>query len=89
MLGVSYREHKTNEYVWQQVIIHTGRQELLLSSVASYHGSAVSLMMVRCQRSYYEEQWMVGVAEEDLAIMEGQHQGMDRPVDVVIAAHSG
>ena len=30
MLGISYREHKTNEYVWQQVNILAGHQELLL-----------------------------------------------------------
>ena len=40
MLGISYREHKTNEYVWQQNNILAGRQELSLSTVASYHGSA-------------------------------------------------
>ena len=33
MLGISYREHKTNEYVWQQVSILAGPQELLLSTV--------------------------------------------------------
>ena len=32
MLGISYREHKTNEYVWQQVDILVRRQELLLST---------------------------------------------------------
>ena len=31
----------------------------------------------------------VVVSEEDLLIMEGQHQGMNRPVDAVIAAHRG
>ena len=33
MLGISYREHKTNEYVWQEVSILAGPQELLLSIV--------------------------------------------------------
>ena len=33
LLGISYIEHKTNEYVWQQVDILAGRQELLLSTV--------------------------------------------------------
>ena len=28
-----HREHKTNEYVWQQVIILAGRRGLLLSTV--------------------------------------------------------
>ena len=40
------------------------RQELLLSNVASYHGLVMSA--VRCRRSYYKEQWMVVVTEEDL-----------------------
>ena len=31
-VGVSYREHNANEYVWQQVNILAGRQELLLST---------------------------------------------------------
>ena len=30
MLGISYREHITNDYVWQRVNILAGRQELLL-----------------------------------------------------------
>ena len=33
MLGISYREHKTNEYVWQQVDILAKRKELLVSTV--------------------------------------------------------
>ena len=33
MLGISYREHKTNECVWQQVSILAGPCELLLSTV--------------------------------------------------------
>ena len=65
MLATSYEEHKTNEYVWQQVSILAGRQELLLSTVASYYGSTMSVVMIRCRRSYYKEQWMLGVAEED------------------------
>ena len=32
-LGLSYKEHKTNEYVWQQVNILAGRREFLLSTV--------------------------------------------------------
>ena len=30
---MSYREHETNEYVWQPVSVLAGRQELLLSTV--------------------------------------------------------
>ena len=33
MLGISYGEHKTNDYVWQQISILVGPQELLLSTV--------------------------------------------------------
>ena len=33
MLRISYWEHKTNDYVWQQVIILAGHQELLLPTV--------------------------------------------------------
>ena len=72
MLGISYREHKTNDndYVWQQVDMLAGRQELLLSIVASYHGSGMSVVVIGCIRSYYTEQWMVYihsvVAEEYL-----------------------
>ena len=47
------------------------------------------MYMIRCRRAYYKEQWTVGVAEEDREIVEGQRQIMDRPVDVVIAAHRG
>ena len=50
-----------------------------------YHGSAMSVAMIRCRRSYYKEQWMgIGDAEEDRV-----NHGMDRPVDVVIVAHIG
>ena len=36
------------------------------SSVASYHCSAMSVVLIRCRRSYYKEQWVAIVAEEDL-----------------------
>ena len=65
MLGISYREHNINEYVWQQVNILARCQEPLLSTVESYHGSTMSVVMTRCRRSHYKEKWMVGVAEED------------------------
>ena len=66
--------------------ILAGRQELFLSSVACYHDLTIFGVMIRCHGSYYKEQWMVVVAEEDLINHGRQHQGMDRPVDVVIAA---
>ena len=37
-----------------------------LSSVASYHGLAMSVVIIRCRTSYYNEEWMVVVAEEYL-----------------------
>ena len=35
MVGIiiSYREHRTNDYIWQQVSIKAGRQDLLLTTV--------------------------------------------------------
>ena len=36
------------------------------SNVASYHGSAISVAMIRCWRSYYKERRMVVVVKEDL-----------------------
>ena len=62
---MSYTERKTNEYVCQHINKFTGRQELSLSTVASYHGSAMFVVMIRHRGSYYKEQWMVGVAVED------------------------
>ena len=47
MLGISYREHKTNEYAWQQVNVLAGHQEK--STVASDRGSAMSAAMIRHQ----------------------------------------
>ena len=53
MLDISTREHKMNDYVWQQVGILVGPLELLPSNVASYHGSAMSFAMICCRKSYY------------------------------------
>ena len=69
MLGISYGEHKANAHERQQVDILAGRHELLNcqpSIIASHHGSAMYVVMTRCRRSCYKEQWMVVVAEEDL-----------------------
>ena len=35
-------------------------------SITSYHGSAMSVVTIRCQRSCYKEQWVVVATEEDL-----------------------
>ena len=37
------------------------------ASIASYHGSAMYVIVTCCRRSYCKEQWMVVIAEEDLA----------------------
>ena len=86
MLVITYREHNTNEYAWQQANILAGHQELFLSTVKrrklSWFGHV-------CRHDtlpkIYKEQWMVIVAEED-HVNQG---GLDRPVVVVIASHCG
>ena len=73
------------------------------AAVASFHCSAMSVVMMRCQKSYYKEQWMVLAslamsldyrsyynAGEDLA----NHGRLaisrnGHLVDVVIDAHRG
>ena len=70
MLGISYREHKTNEYVWQQVSILAGSQELLLSTIKrrklSWFGHVCShdtLLTIILQGS--ATPWTEGVSEVD------------------------
>ena len=84
MLGY-HTERIKQMNVWQQVDPSPDVRSFYCqpSSIASYHGSAMSAVMIRCRSSYYKEQSTVVVAEEDLV----EHQGMDRPVDVVIAGH--
>ena len=77
------------EYVWKPVNVLVERQELYLSTVASFHGPAMSAVTIRWQKLHYRGQQMAVVAEEDGVDHGGQHQGMDRPVDVVIVAHRG
>ena len=70
MLGISYREQKkqTNMHGNRWISSMDARSFHCQSfNVASYHGSATSVAKVRCWRSYYNEQWMVFVAEEDFA----------------------
>ena len=64
-LAYHTRNTKTNENVWQQVIIIAVRQELLLPSVANYHDSVMSVVAIRCQKSNCREQLMIVVAEEE------------------------
>ena len=68
MFGISYREHRTNEYVWQQVYIIAGRHKLLLSTAkrrklpwfdhVCRHDTLPKIILY--------EQWKGIVAEEDL-----------------------
>ena len=85
MLSVSYREHKTNAHVRQQVNVlpDIRRSYSQLSTVASYHGSGMYAVMIRYRKSFYNDQWMVVVAEEDSV-----NEWMDRPVSIVVIAVS-
>ena len=47
----------------------------------------MSAVMIRCQKSQYMDQWVVDVQRKTTYIMEGEHQGTDRPVTVIVAAH--
>ena len=58
-------KHSEYSCVWQRVDILAGRQQLLLPTVKL---SGFGHVMIHCRRSYYKEQWMIGlvVAYEDL-----------------------
>ena len=57
MHGISYSEHKTSDYIWRQVNILAGHQELVLSTVKlhklSWFGSVMSAITICCQKSCY------------------------------------
>ena len=61
MLGISFREHKTKSLS----SAHFRSLYCQPSSVASYHGSPMCVLMIRCQRLYYEKQWMAVNAEKE------------------------
>ena len=64
MLGMSYRELKTNECVWQQVNILAGLQEILLSTVRR---RKLSWFGHECRHGMLSKIILQGtVAEEDL-----------------------
>ena len=75
MLGISCREHKTNECVWQQANILAGRQQLLLSTVKH---RTLSWFGHVCRRGTLPKIIIQGTVEdshnteEDRMIMEGQ-----------------
>ena len=64
MISISYREHKTNDYVWQQVIILADPQELL-STVKrrKLSCSTMSVTMIRLRRSYFSAPWTDGITD--------------------------
>ena len=59
-----------------------------LSNITSYHFSAMSVVMIRCWRSCFKEQWIIGVAKED-CVNHGRTTSKTGPVNIVIAAHRG
>ena len=69
ILNIAERTESTqscvSRYIPPLYIKLAGPQELLLSSVASYHGLTISVAMIRCRRSYYRAPWTEGVAEID------------------------
>ena len=59
-----------------------------MSSVASYHGLTMSAITKRYQKPYYMEQY---IAADENCVYHGvglQHQGVDRPVIVVVDAEA-
>ena len=88
MLGMSYTEHKTNEYVSQQVDILDGRQELSLSTIK------------RCKLSWFGHVCRHDTLPKQGTVEGSRHVGRlrkswkdnikeDRPVDVIIVVHRG
>ena len=89
MLGMSYKEHKTNAYVWQQVDILVGCQQLLTVKCRK-----ISWFGHVCRHDTLPNIILQGTVDSMDSIRlvyhgTGQRQGMDRPVDAVIAAHGG
>ena len=84
MLGISYREHKTNENVWQQVNILAGDQEPLLSSVKHRKLSWFGHVCRHHKLPNIIQQEKVVVAEEDCV---NRRATTSRSVIVVVAAH--
>ena len=54
MLGISYFEHKTNDYIWQQVNVFAVIRSSYLQppNVASYRSSAMYDDTMRCRKPY-------------------------------------
>ena len=67
MLSISYRENTTNENVWEQVGILAAQRRLLQSTAKRRKLSGFSHVYRHdmLPNSYFKEQWMVVVAEED------------------------
>ena len=70
MVLVSCREHKTNEYLFGNrsfTLPNVISAYCQTSSVASYHGLAMSADMTRCRKPYFVKRRNVAVTEEDRA----------------------
>ena len=63
MLGVSYCEHKTNDYTWQQVNVLPRHQEILLSNINSHELSWFGHVY---RKQYYKERRKVGITEDNV-----------------------
>ena len=84
-------ENKTNQYGNRSIYSPDVRNCYCQPpSVASYHGSAMSIVTIRCQNYTTGNSRMVVAAEED-RVNHGRtrpiYEGMDNAVIVVIAAH--
>ena len=73
MLGISYRAHK---YVWQHCRSTSSSDVRSFyyqpSSIASYHGLAMSAVMMRYQKLCFKEQWMYLVVPEEYRVNHGR-----------------
>ena len=90
---ISYREHKTNEYVPQQVSLLAGHQKFLLSTVKrrkySWFGHVCRLdtLLTTILQGIVEGGCRKKKTAEITEGHTGQHHGMDVPVIVVVAAN--
>ena len=88
-IGLSYREHKTNESVWHQVSILAGLQEHLLSTVKRRklswfghicrHDTLPKIHTAGLRGRKASQRWTAQIVEE-------QQQGMDQSADFIIAS---
>ena len=91
MLSASHREHKPNDYIRIQPANVPRRQDILYgqtSTYASYRGSAMSAGATHVAENPTKENGVRGSSQrKTVCAIERQHQGVDRPVTIVTAAH--